>query len=522
MLLPSILVAASSSPAVDWPSFLRRADPVNTFDMLAPNTVPDVWLEGSFAGNGLLGAQLLVCPGGICHQSLLLGNSTRAPNQSLPHQAVIPVARGDVSDVRTGDDAVTCSRPTAPPPYNTCGISGRIARPRFGIGDLVLTGAGPITRGSIRTHLHNATITATLTTTKGELSFSLYVHARRQLVVVDAMRGSAGEAAATLAWEFRPAPALPPGLFAELPGGVFTGAPPPANYTPNPDPVCTSSSCRQALFASAEGRGWATVWSAETPAGQESQRLLVAVTCDLPRPVVLAKTVRAAAEASAAISAATAMGAGALATEHTSWWADYYWSAAGNSGSFLTLPPAAAQLEQFHWIQVFKVGAENACRRFLDSAYSSPEAAGYLDNCVLLDGINGPLSVSKTKWSNAIWDMNVQGSQWASLSANMIEQARALVLRIPEQLPNLIATVPPYMRNDSAAIAGSTGSLSFVADCAIQNCAFPVCQNVTAVPDLACLVHSTPLPPGGRTYPKGFVFGSNYYGGLPWICHSIW
>ena len=57
----------------------------------------------------------------------------------------------------------------------------------------------------------------------------------------------------------------------------------------------------------------------------------------------------------------------------------------------------------------------------------------------------GPLSLSKTKWSAAIWDMNVEGSQWGSLGANAMEQALALVRRIPEQLPNLIASVrdPP-------------------------------------------------------------------------------
>ena len=52
-----------------------------------------------------------------------------------------------------------------------------------------------------------------------------------------------------------------------------------------------------------------------------------------------------------------------------------------------------------------------------------------------------PLSLSKTKWSAAIWDMNVEGSQWGSLGANAMEQALALVRRIPEQLPNLIASV---------------------------------------------------------------------------------
>ena len=57
----------------------------------------------------------------------------------------------------------------------------------------------------------------------------------------------------------------------------------------------------------------------------------------------------------------------------------------------------------------------------------------------------GPLSLSKTKWIAAIWDMNVEGSQWGSLGANAMEQALALVRRIPEQLPNLIASVrdPP-------------------------------------------------------------------------------
>ena len=87
----------------------------------------------------------------------------------------------------------------------------------------------------------------------------------------------------------------------------------------------------------------------------------MSITCDLPRPAVPPKTVRAAEEAAGALSAAAAIGAAALAAEHVDWWADYYWSgSAGGSGAFLSVPAAAAQLEQFHWIQVFKVGAQNA------------------------------------------------------------------------------------------------------------------------------------------------------------------
>ena len=159
----------------------------------------------------------------------------------------------------------------------------------------------------------------------------------------------------------------------------FTGAAPPKGYAPNPPPQCNASSCRQSLLASAEGRGWVTAWRQDGAA-----RLVVALTTDLPRPAVADKTIRAAAEAHRALDAAFALGAEALAAEHASWWSRYYWS--DGSGAFLSLPASAAQLEQFHWIQVFKIGAENACRRFKDSAWDDPS---FLDNCVLLDGING-------------------------------------------------------------------------------------------------------------------------------------
>ena len=331
-----LLAAAAPGVDVEWPSFLARADPVNAFDIMAPNTIPNVWLEGSFAGNGMIGAQVLICPGGVCHQSLLLGTNTTEPDQSLPHQVVIPLARGDVSDIRSGDLAVTCD-PTAPPPYNTCGISSRTARPRFGVGDLVLSGAGPIINGSIRTHLHNATIRARITTAKGELSFSVHVHARRQVAVVEGLHGSGGEAGATLTWEFRPAPALPPGLFKELPGGGFTGAPPAGNYTLNPRPACTASGCRQALVASPEGRGWVTTWKQT-----DRSRLLVAVTSDLPRPVVLPKTIRATAEAARALAAAVELGADVLAWE----------VAAEEVPDERGLAHRVLSHEQYHWLRL--------------------------------------------------------------------------------------------------------------------------------------------------------------------------
>lgn len=544
-VIPLLQPAVGGNPE-EWAAFLSRSDPINRFDMRYPMTIPDVWLEGSFAGNGMIGVQVLICPNGVCRQSLLLGANTSLPADG-PSQVVIPLARGDVSDIRTGANAITCSPPGTPPQYAGCGISDRIARARLGVGDLILGRTrGRVLNGTIRTHLHNATISASITTTRGGVEFRVYVHAQRQVVVVEGLRGLGGEAGnVNLTWEFRPAPALPPGLFKQSISGpytVFTGAAPPPNYTLNPPPTCTASRCQQALQASKEARGWVTAWADTTAADDDDgdstvpeppsvsasdagSRLLVVVTCDLPTQQRGEGSLRAPEEATRALAAATAMTPANLATEHASWWAAYYWSVdgggGGGSGAFISLPAVAAQVEQFHYIQVMKVGAENACRRFKDSG-AAP--ASFLDNCVLLDGINGPLSVSKTKWSDAIWDMNVEGSQWASLGINAIEQARALVKRIPEQLPNFIASVPPALRNDSAAISGGTASLSFLAECAVEYCPeFPLCTNFSAVPDLPCLVHSTPLPkPPSRQVPKGFVFGSNLFGALPWVCHSMW
>lgn len=399
-----------------------------------------------------------------------------------------------MTDVRAGSAAVTCTPPGTPAKYAGCSV-GRTAQSRLGAGDLVLQTRGAVLRGTIRTHLHNATIRASVVTSVGAVEVELLVHARRQLVVLGG-HGRGGEAAA-LVWQFHAAPAIPPSM--GLKGAEAFAAPEP-DYELNPPPNCTSNGCVQRLLFSSDGRGWATLWRSELKSGS----LLVALTADLPRPATLLKTVRAAAEAAGALDAAEQLGMAALTAEHTGWWAAFY-----ERGAFLTLPPAAARVEQFHWIQAYKVGSENACRRFRDSA----AAAGFLDNCVLLDGINGPLSLSKTKWTGAIWDMNVEGSQWTSLGINAMEQTQALVERIPEQTLNFIASVPKAFRNDSAAISGGTGSMQYVAACAVEYCEFPLCLNASNVPDLGCLTQ--PEPAGAKQF-------ASFFGGLPWICHSIW
>ena len=494
----------------DWAAFLSRSDPINTFNISEPMTVPDIWLESAFLGNGMLGCQVLVCPGGICTQSLLLGTNTTLPSLDAPHQVVIPLARADVADTRTGNASAACTEFHGK--VNCFNLADQYARPRLGVGALILRQtSGTIVGGSIRTHLHNASISARIRTTQGDVDFNVFVHATRQLIVVQGLRGSGGERHTQLRFDFVPAPAVSPVQFeAKRTAGAFTrftGSPLPGHYAPNPPALCSGNSCRQSLLVSKEGRGWVTSWRS----GSGGQ-LLLTVTSDIPVRVGIApKTTRASVEAASVLAAAVALDPSSLVAEHAAWWAHLYWS--DSSGAFVSLPEAAAKVEQFHWITLLKVASENACRRFVDSAFPP----GILDNCLLLDGLNFVGPMQKTKYPFAIWDMNVEGAQWGGHSSNLPEQSLALARRIPEQLSNFIASVPRAMRNDSASINVETASLSFLAECMVQHCdsdAFPLCVNnfsaVQDLPDEACLQRSGSLAP------------QNFYGGLPWVCHSIW
>ena len=95
-------------------------------------------------------------------------------------------------------------------------MPAHFAQACLGVGALILRPAsGAIVGGSIRTHVHNATISATIRTTVGVIKFSVFVHATRQLVVVQDLRGSGGEQTTQLLFDFVAAPALSPVLFEE-------------------------------------------------------------------------------------------------------------------------------------------------------------------------------------------------------------------------------------------------------------------------------------------------------------------
>ena len=105
MLFVASIIGVVGAAGVDWEGFLARSDAINVFRVAEPVTLPDVWLEASFAGNGLIGTQAMVCPGGVCRQSLLVGSNGTLPAPA-PLQLVLPLARGDVSDIHAGNASV--------------------------------------------------------------------------------------------------------------------------------------------------------------------------------------------------------------------------------------------------------------------------------------------------------------------------------------------------------------------------------------------------------------------------------
>ena len=159
----------------------------------------------------MIGTQLLVCPGGICTQSLLLGSTT-----SLPHAAPGASAACSFRCDRCPHGQRECRLHRVSREDIMLNMPAHFAQACLGVGALILRPAsGAIVGGSIRTHVHNATISATIRTTVGVIKFSVFVHATRQLVVVQDLRGSGGEQTTQLLFDFVAAPALSPVLFEE-------------------------------------------------------------------------------------------------------------------------------------------------------------------------------------------------------------------------------------------------------------------------------------------------------------------
>ena len=404
LLIPSTVLALAleTAPPVSMPTradmvaSLARSDMVWSWNASAPASVPELWTEAPFVGNGMVGAYVTVGKGGS--------------------ELHIEVSRADYWDVRLPGtkyyaDMMYHDTPRLPGGFLT----------------LAAPAAGSIVAGSARIHLANASMTMTLSVADAggkarTLSLTAVALADRPTDLL--LEGSALGALNT-SWTNRPA-------------NGNRGVDP----HPNPAATCAVPAsgvvvCKQDLLA---GGGFAMARKLSCSGGGGGGgggggdcTLLLSLTNSVPAGI--RSTADASTLALTALHAADARGPAALKAAHTRWWLDEFWPR-----SILSVPDAV--VEAFHTIQLYKVGSATRC----DSA----------ENCWAMD-LAMPWYVELSRWHDYHWDLNVQMSYWLVLPSNHARLGNSLVKMLKRNLPFLIQSVPLAYQNDSAAQAANTG-----------------------------------------------------------------
>lgn len=267
--------------AVDWPSFLARADPVWNWTASIPATTPNNIYASLFGGNGDHGFYMYADSGSTLR---------------------VEIGRTSIYDDRRPGDA------------NYMG-NFVFDQPRLPIGYLQLsTSLGPITAGLGRLDIYNGVARYNVTTVNGTVMLTLWAHAQWQdvdVIVVDALQLSGSE---RITARFVP----------EAADSTWSSP----QYVPNPAPVISTSSPAGPgsllnLTSQNHLRG-----SCHTTATLVVPTSATRTTTYISVSLVLASQAQADAAATAQVMAAYSAGPDALLTAHTAWW-NAYWPQGG-------------------------------------------------------------------------------------------------------------------------------------------------------------------------------------------------
>ncbi|MGP3958759.1 glycosyl hydrolase family 95 catalytic domain-containing protein [Nonomuraea sp. 3N208] len=337
---------------VPWPEFMKSQD-------LLWGKLPKAWHEGPFLGDGLLGSMIYQEPG---------QNKIR-----------FTVQHGRVQD----------HRPQFGSGWGTC---------RLPVGHVTLDPAGTITAVDWRLSLWDAEVTGTITTDKGTLAFSAFVHDE----VLVAKAEASGEE--QVRWVFHPEEAMSPRAATEAP---------PSGYTPNPPwSTTTTDGVEQVIQPLAGGGQTATAYRVK------DGTLLVAVAHSFPS---------ADAHETARGKIRNAAPYGILRKRHRDWWHHFY------AKSFISLPDQ--RLQSFYWIQLYKVASA--------SRAGGPVMA-----------TTGPW-LEPTPWPAVWWNLNVQLEYWLINGSNHLE-LDSLTSTLDLNRQQLVENVPAAYRADSAGVGRSS------------------------------------------------------------------
>ncbi len=305
----------TATPKVDWPAFLHRQDPVWV-------ALPQRFDHGAFAGNGTLGLTVY---------------------QEEAQTMRFAMGRNDVTS-RARDNT------------------------RLLMGGLRLTTKGGITGGELRTDLWNAEIGGTVTTAVGAVTFTAFVHAQQNLIIIE-HSGSGGET--DCAWSWMPEKAVTGGRY------DFEDMANPAWVSGQTDGV---EWCEQQRKA---GGSYTAAW-------RQSRGAVSRLVFTLADTFPLDESKQVALET---VKRASVQTTEVLAQNHRAWWHAYY------PASFVSVPDA--QIEGFYWIQMYKLAS--AMR---------PDGA-------VMD-LQGPWNRS-TGWPRIWWNLNIQIAYSPVYAANRLE-----------------------------------------------------------------------------------------------------
>ncbi len=324
-----------------------------------------------------------------------------------------------------------------------------INRGRLPVGQFELKPAKRIDpkKSTARVHLWDAEATGTWNVPDGEpVQWRSLVHAVENVAFIEFR--SAPKALPAL--RFVPSEARNP---RNLPGSMAK------DWKPNPRPETVADDqggiTRQKLVAGGET---VTAWRIVRP---EPGVLRLFWTVAHTHPEENAEPI-----AKAALDKAVAAPFDDWVASHRAWWHAYY------PQSFLTFGDPF--WESYYWVQIYKIAsATRADRPLIDNA--------------------GPW-FHPTNWGATWWNLNVQLSYSPVYTANRLHLGETLVRHLHDYQENLILSVDPKYRDDSAGLSRNTGA------------------------DLLGWAGE----PGGRAKMERQRDVAQETGNLLWTCHNLW
>ncbi len=369
---PFLFISAQiNTNSIDWRTFLSQHD-------MIWDSIPANYYAGAISGNGLLGTNIY---------SDTVANAYR-----------FDIGRSDVNEMRPGGHAL-------------------YFRARLPIGHFLLTTKAPVVSEEMRVNLYDAITSGKLTTQNGSISFSSFVDASHNVIVVET-----NATKKELDFEFRwnPGKAISPRTEFS-----HTHQSTPPNYIahPNPAPQMEGNNlCIQDLYS---GYTYVTAWKEARQENKKTSKRTYYITVSFEKG-----TDKAIQTALNTLNDYETKPLDQRKIEHAAWWNNYY------PASFVWFPDK--KMESFYWIQQYKF----ACLTRADKN--------------IID-LMGPWT-NRTPWPAIWWNLNIQLTYSPLFTANRLELSEPVWNSLHKNIDNLKGNVPVKEWQEDAIAIGRSSS----------------------------------------------------------------